>query len=69
MGEILTPNFPRCVERVVFVNTPALFRLAYMFLSKETQKCINMFGGDVNAWRKVLLEYIQEDQIPEGLSE
>lgn len=67
IGDVLTPHFPRCVEKVVFINVPALFKLAYLFLSKENQECINIFGRDRSSWEQMLLNYIDRHQIPEGL--
>lgn len=59
-------NFPEVMKNILVVKAPKLFPIAYSlvkpFLNEVTRNKIKIFGGD---WKSELLEYIDEDNLPE----
>ncbi|CAH3196634.1 unnamed protein product, partial [Porites evermanni] len=59
-------NFPEVMKNILVVKAPKLFPIAYSlvkpFLNEVTRNKVKIFGGD---WKSELLEYIDEDNLPE----
>lgn len=69
LGQTLALNFPWATERVVFVNSPYIFDMAYAYLIDQNKKSINVLGREKPIWEKTLLETIDQNQFPRGLLE
>lgn len=66
MVSILENNYPEMLKRLVVVNAPKIFPILYRIvrplITDDMKKKIHILGAD---YKKKLLEYIDEDNLPE----
>lgn len=59
-------NFPEVMKIILLIKAPKIFPVAYAlvkpFLNEVTRNKVKILGGD---WKTELLEYIDEDNLPE----
>jgi len=61
--------YPLAAYRLYVLNTPDIFQniiqLIRPFMSEESRKDLTVYGYNRDQWRKVLLDNIPEDQLPQ----
>jgi len=64
-------HYPGLADRVIFINTPPTVAAAAEIVrnnaNSETMRAIKLYGNDKKVWQKVLLDFINKDELPTEL--